>query len=182
MSVAALRYEAGIWLSFIHGRFLGETASHPVRFPLTDLASCRAFARCVTETMNRIRSADCRLPPMALILTMIDVCDSIAHPASSPVKATGCIPRGFAYEMLDRLRAEIPATFDFALDQVGRIITEAGTQDDATRMRRAHLTFHRRMEGAFAEHELARLMGEVWQRRFPASRDLLIADKRRQAA
>jgi hypothetical protein len=170
MSVDTLRHESGIWLNAIHKQFTAAMGGRMVTYPLADTAACQAFANCVTATLTQFRNVDSRLPPTALILTMIDVCEDQIASVGPHI-----IPRAFAYEMLDRLNAEIPATMDFALDQVGRIITEAGTRTDGARVRRAFIAQQQRMTGAFAALDLSAMVADIWRRRFPDTSSFALA-------
>jgi hypothetical protein len=184
MSVEMLQAEAENCLAYMHERFGHEMKGRYTVYPLADIKSCRAFGDAVTATLALVRGPDSRLPPTALILAMIKICQAMINP---PARAFGekrlaPIPRAFAYEMLDRLRAELPPSFDFALDQVGRIVTEAGTLQDIGRVRTAMRTFKARVSGALSAVELDLLVSQIWQQRYPHHAEAILGESLRKVA
>jgi hypothetical protein len=184
VSADILKIEAEHCLAHIFQEF-DQVAIKPYGFPLTDLATCRVFSAVVTETIAALRSSDSPLPPTALILAMIKLCHSMIDP---PAEAFGrrttsnCVPRAFAYELLDRLYAEVSPNFDFALDQVGRIVNEAGDLDNQHRVRRAFQSYRARQKGALLAQDLDTMVQMVWHKRYPHHATLLQETFLREAA
>ncbi len=158
-----LRTEAERCLAGIFERF--SHRARYARFPLADTASCRVFAATVTGEMSALWSLESRLPPTALILAMIRVCEAASNP-SSTATATLSIPRPFAHEMLERLRCELPPTQAFALDQVGRIVNEAGNLTHENDVQHAFLSHRLRHHGAMWAAELDQMVMQIWKHRY----------------
>ena len=170
-----LKHEAEHCLAHIHQEFVGLVPA-PVAFPLTDLAACRAFSDSVTVTVSALRSPDSPLPPNALILAMIKACHAMIDPPAAAFAAprvAACIPRAFAYEILDRLHAELLPSFEFAVDQVGRIMNEAGDPANPHRVRRAFASYRARQKGALQARDLDHMVRDIWHKRYPHHAELL---------
>ncbi len=175
MGTDILRSEAERCLAHMFEEF-SHRAKGITIFPLTDVTACRSFSDSVSETITALRSSDSPLPPTALILAMIKLCHLIVDPPAeafaTPIKPSG-VPRAFAYEVLDRLRAEVPPTFDFALDQVGRIVTEAGSLNNDHDIRKAFRSYRMRQNGALLGKDLDLMVRQVWRKRYPQHSALL---------
>ena len=178
-----LKAEAEHCLAHMYQEF-NQALVAPARFPLTDLSACRAFSASVTATITALRSAESPLPPNALILAMIKLCHAMIDPpaAAFAARKRSIVPRAFAYEILDRLHAELPPSFDFAVDQVGRIVNEAGDVDNAHRVRRAFRSYRARHKGALLAGDLDTMVQTVWHRRYPQHAQLLHETFLRDAA